>query len=142
MFFCLVLKETEQAKGSHSVLLWGGEDDERMYSVIDCKTGIDQLPQTLCLGGRVACLAKVGDKYWLGTEVSSTEVSSYHISYPIPSYPLLSHAIPPYPLPSHATTSYPIPSYPLLSHAIPSYHLLSHHILFIPCYPIISSPIP
>jgi hypothetical protein len=70
MFIFVVLNEAEQMKGSHSVLLWGGEDDERYYSVVDCKTGIDQVPQTLCLGPRVACLAKVGDRYWLGTEVS------------------------------------------------------------------------
>ena len=65
------------------MLLWGGEENERVYSVVDCKTGIDQLPQTLCFGGRVACLAKVGDRYWLGTEVSSYHVSHcvHHVSY-------------------------------------------------------------
>ncbi|XP_028406855.1 leucine-rich repeat serine/threonine-protein kinase 1-like [Dendronephthya gigantea] len=69
-----VLSEAQKAIGSHSVLLWGGEVDERYYSVVDCKTGIDQVPQTLCVGPRVGCLARVGDRFWLGTEGSVIEV--------------------------------------------------------------------
>ena len=61
---------TRPSKGNYSVLLWGGENEERCYSVIDCQTGFYQVPQTLCLGCRVACLVRVGDRYWLGTEVT------------------------------------------------------------------------
>ena len=58
------------SRGNHSVLLWGGDDEERCYSVIDCQSGFYQVPETTCFGSRVNCLAKVGDRFWLGTEVT------------------------------------------------------------------------
>ena len=127
----LVLGEDEQVKGSHSILIWGGEEQERLYSVVDCKTGIDQVPQTLCFGPRVACLAKVGDRYWLGTEVSFEDwqysMPFHTVPHPTVSYrTILYHTIPYYTIPYQTIPYHTIPYNTIPYHTIP-YHTTPHH---------------
>ena len=125
--FSVVFNEDEHERGRHSVLIWGGEEQERLYSVVDCKTGIDQVPQTLCFGPRVACLAKVGERYWLGTEVSFENIYNPDITYyTTPYHTIPYHTIPYHTIPYHTTPHHTTPHHTTPHHTTP-HHTTPHH---------------
>lgn len=50
--------------------MWSRERNRREYSMLNCDTGMFYFKEESCPGHRVLCMAKVGSKTWLGTEVS------------------------------------------------------------------------
>ncbi|XP_064619851.1 leucine-rich repeat serine/threonine-protein kinase 1-like isoform X2 [Lineus longissimus] len=59
------------------VWIWGGQNDDRVFSVLDVERGVFRANKKSCPGPKAMCTTRVGNTMWIGNKGNEIEIFGY-----------------------------------------------------------------